>query len=215
MPGKWAEYQTWLAQRGSKHYFTPWFTDAVIEYDIVEKKYRQILPPGILGHLSTKAIPVPGGLLLYGRNRILLLNDQGEWKETLKIDSQAAISDWCVDRFGNVWMIDQASTLFKITCGTTLTINTVGNIALRGEIFKMISYQDHLIVGSLYQGIVVLDTTGLRLHSWTAEQGLLSNTIDRLRVDDQDRLWIETPVGFNYTRSVHVADTVISGHSRK
>lgn len=215
MPGKWAEYQTWLAQRGPKHYFTPWFTDAVIEYDIEEKKYRRLLPPGQLGHLHTKAIPVPTGLLVYGRNRIILLDHQGQTLSKLDIEGATGISDWCVDQFGNVWMIDQASVLFKITCATTLKITAVANIGLRGEFYKMISYQDQLIVGSLYQGIVVIDSTGALLHSWTTEQGLLSNTIDRLYVDHQDRLWIETPVGFNYTRSAHASELFSSAELDK
>lgn len=215
IPGKWAEYQTWLAQSGSKHYFTPWFTDAVIEYDVDKKKYRPLLPAGLLGHLSTKAIVVPDGLLLYGRDRLFLIDRQGQVKEKLDINDSTGISDWCVDRFGNVWMIDHASVLFKITCAPSIKINAVADLALRGETYKMISYQDRLVIGTLYQGLIVYDTSGRHLHSWTSEQGLLSNTINRLDVDERDRLWIETPVGFNYTRNINVSQLFSSAELDK
>lgn len=201
--GKWKNYQSWLARRGDNHYFCPWFSDEIIRWNSRNGQYHSFLPAGRLGHLAVKALPLPNGLLLLGRRHLFRCDSTGTILDSLSLSSeQAPIVHWNIDSAGQVLAIDQQSAIYRIHTGQKLLWEKIGAVALRGDNFRIAVFDRHIVVGTHYQGLAILDSAGKMIRQLTRREGLLSNNIEDLFLDQEGTLWIKTPVGFNFLPSV-------------
>ncbi|MFN4316312.1 MAG: histidine kinase [Chitinophagaceae bacterium] len=200
--GKWSNYQAWLCQKKDKHYFTPWFSDAVVEFDITYGTFRPILQPGELGQLSTRGLAYKGGLLFSGKRKIIRCNDEGTKIDYCTLpDDMASLADWCADPSGKVWIIDELGQLYVLQPEQNWSFVKVTDTKLRGSVYRLGWLANHLVVGTLYQGLAIFDSNGKLIRKLTHRDGLLSNTINRIE-NLNGLLCIEGPVGFNFLRDV-------------
>jgi ligand-binding sensor domain-containing protein/two-component sensor histidine kinase len=201
--GKWKYYQTWLTRSGDNHYFCPWFTDEVVRWNSKTGQYYPFLQAGRLGHLAVKALPLQEGLLLLGRQHLFRTDNYGKIQDSLPLhETQTPIVHWTIDSAGIAWAIDQQSVIYRIAITPTLKWEKHSTAALRGDNFRIAVFNNHIIVGTHYQGLAILDYGGKIVRQLTRREGLLSNIIEDLFLDREGTLWIKTPVGFNYLPSV-------------
>jgi ligand-binding sensor domain-containing protein/two-component sensor histidine kinase len=196
--GSWKNFQTFLTSCQNRLYFTPWFSDAVIDYDERTKRFHPFIEPGVLQHLGVKSIPLDEELLFAGKYSIKRFSTDGRFIDSVQLNRQHSIlTDWKAT--GNsCLLIDTGASIYLLQTKTALTAKKIVDLDLRGSVFKIGSTNRHYLIGTQYEGIKIIDKKGKPVKTISTKDGLLSNNIFNIFTDEANRIWIETPNGFNY-----------------
>lgn len=196
--GTWKNFQTFLTSFQNRLYFTPWFSDAVIYYDEHTSKFHPFIEPEVLQHLGVKSIPLDNKLLFAGKYSIKRFSTDGHFIDSVQLNRQHSIlTDWKV--IGNICLlIDTGAVIYLLQTKGALTAKKIVDLDLRGSVFKISSTNRHYLIGTQYEGIKIIDKKGNLVKTISTNDGLLSNNIFNIFTDEENRIWIETPNGFNY-----------------
>ncbi len=196
--GNWKNFQTFLTSAQQRLYFTPWFSDAVIYYDERKKQFHRFIEAGVLQHYNVKSIALDQHLLFAGKYAIKRYALDGQLIDSVQLNQQHSIlTDWKAN--GNsCLLIDTGATIYLLQTKGALTAKQIASLDLRGTVFKISSTNRHYLIGTQYEGMKIIDKKGKLVKSISTKEGLLSNNISNIFTDEENRIWIETPNGFNY-----------------
>lgn len=194
----WKNFQTFLTSTQQRLYFTPWFSDAVIYYDESKKQFQSFIETEVLQHYNVKSIALDQHLLFAGKHSVKRYSLDGQFIDSIQLHQQhSIITDW--KQNGNsCLLIDTGATIYLLQTKGTLTSKQVAALDLRGTVFKIGSTNRHYLIGTQYEGLKIIDKKGKLIKSISTKEGLLSNNISNIFTDEENRIWIETPNGFNY-----------------
>ncbi|MCD4791887.1 MAG: PAS domain S-box protein [Bacteroidales bacterium] len=75
---------------------------------------------------------------------------------------------------------------------------SVDDIIINSQIYSGIKIDDYFAIGTILNGIIIIDKTGKPIQSLTNDKGLCDNTVYSLFLDDQKNLWAALGIGISY-----------------
>ncbi|MCD4791890.1 MAG: PAS domain S-box protein [Bacteroidales bacterium] len=75
---------------------------------------------------------------------------------------------------------------------------SVDDIIINSQIYSGIKIDDYFAIGTILNGIIIIDKTGKPIQSLTNDKGLYNNTVYSLFLDDQKNLWAALGIGVAY-----------------